>query len=204
MDQLVQRSGISVPGDDGRQGTPEIVAKEHSQFLVTFHGYDYTSKTALRGMAYTPDFQHWNVKGGGLPDGPLLGSAECIRRMPHCVGVGQASTLFTQKYMYVLAESMDKSLECLPDQQWMFYLHRAPIGEFPRSGSKLWETYADSALLKPSSNDPQTTCKVTYARWIRDGSSTYIVYEDRITRSIYLKRRLLKLMPGGGVPIRLK
>ena len=99
---------------------------------------------------------------------------------------------------------MDKSLECLPDQQWIFYLHRAPIEEFPRSGSKLWETHAGSALLKPSSNDPQTTCKVTYARWIRDGSSTYIVYEDRITKSIYLKRRLLKLMPGGGIPIRLK
>ncbi|MGJ8481964.1 hypothetical protein [Sphingobium yanoikuyae] len=185
------------------EGTPEIVAKERGRFLVTFHGYDYASKTALRGMAYTPDFQRWNVKGGGLPDGPLLGPAECVRHTPHCVGVGQASTLFTQKYVYVLAESMDKSLECLPGQQWLFYLHRAPKGEFPRSGSKLWETYAGSPLLTPSSNDPQTTCKVTYARWIRDGSSTYIVYEDRITKSIYLKRRLLKLMPGGGVPIRL-
>jgi len=186
------------------EGTPEIIAKDNGQFLVTFHGYDYASKTALRGMADTSDFRRWNVKGEGLPDGPLLGSADCIRYMPHCVGVGQASTLFTKKYMYVLAESMDKSLECLPDQQWMFYLHRAPIGEFPRSGSKLWETYAGSALLTPSSNDPQTTCKVTYARWIRDGSSIYIVYEDRIAKSIYLKRRLLKLMPGGGVPIRLK
>jgi hypothetical protein len=202
--RLCSGAASSCPATTVDEGTPEIVAKAHGQFLVTFHGYDYASKTAFRGMAHTSDFQHWKVKGAGLPDGPLLGSAECIRRTPHCVGVGQASTLFTQKYMYVLAESMDKSLECLPDQQWIFYLHRAPIEEFPRSGSKLWETHAGSALLKPSSNDPQTTCKVTYARWIRDGSSTYIVYEDRITKSIYLKRRLLKLMPGGGIPIRLK
>jgi hypothetical protein len=185
------------------EGTPEIIAKTKGQFFVTFHGFDYAKKKAFRGVASTADFKRWNVGGPGLPDGPLIGAAECSGQLSNCIGVGQASTTFTQKYIYVLAEAMDKSLQCLPNQRWEFFLYRSPMGRFPRSGSKTWETYADSAFLKPSSEDPLTTCKVTYARWIRDGSSTYIVYEDRISKSVYLKRRLLKLVAGADIPVRL-
>lgn len=202
--RICSGANTSCPPTTVDEGTPEIIAKTHGQFLVTFHGFDYARKKAFRGVASTPDFKRWSVKGAGLPDGPSIGAAECNRHLPNCVGVGQASITFTQKYMYVVAEAMNKSLQCLPDQRWEFYLYRTPRGKIPRSGSKAWETYANSAFLKPSSDDPLTTCKVTYANWIRDGSSTYIVYEDRIPRSARLKRRLLKLMPGTGIPVRLK
>jgi len=202
--RICDRAGSTCPPTTVDEGTPEIIGQSNGQFLVTFHGFDYASKKAFRGLASTPDFKRWQIAGAGLPDGPLLGASECAHKLPNCVGMGAASTLFTEKYMYVLAESMDKSLECLPDQQWQFYLYRAPRTAIPKSGSKDWQFYSRSALLKPSSNDPTTTCKVTYAHWIKDGSSTYLVYEDRITRSVYLNRRLLKLVPGSGAAIRLK
>jgi hypothetical protein len=202
--RICSGADASCPPTTIDEGTPDIIAKIGDKFLVTFHGFDYGTKKAFRGVASTPDFRRWTVHGARLPNGPLIGAAECTGQIPHCVGVGQASTLFTQKYMYVLAEAMDKSLQCLPGQQWQFYLYRAIRGKFPQTGSNRWQIYAGSAFLKPSSNDPQTTCKLTYARWIQDGSSTYLVYEDRIARSVYLNRRLLKLMPGGGAPVRLK
>ena len=202
--RICDQAGSTCPSTTVDEGTPEIIAQSSGHFLVTFHGFDYASKRAFRGLASTPDFNSWRVKGAGLPDGPLLGAFECAQQLPHCVGVGQASSLFTKKHLYVLAEAMDKSLQCLPGQRWQFYLYRAPRGKFPQSGSNVWQTYPGSALLKPSSDDPATTCKVTYARWIQDGFSIYLVYEDRITGSVYLNRRLLKLVPGSGAAIRLK
>lgn len=200
--RICDRARSGCPSTTVDEGTPEIIHQSNGQFLVTFHGFDYASKKAFRGIASTPDFRTWNVTGGGLPRGPLLSAFDCRHQLPNCVGVGQASTLFTEKYIYVLAEAMDKSLQCLSDQQWQFFLYRAPKGAFPQSGSNVWQTYSDSALLKPTSDDPATTCKVTYARWIQDGTSTYLVYEDRITRSIYLTRRLLKLVKGAPHSIR--
>jgi hypothetical protein len=202
--RICDQAGSTCPSTTVDEGTPEIIAQSSGQFLVTFHGFDYASKRAFRGLASTPYLNSWRVTGAGWPVGPLLGAFDCAKQLPHCVGVGQASSLFTKKHLYVLAEAMDKSLQCLPGQRWQFYLYRAPRGKFPQSGSNVWQTYPGSALLKPSSDDPATTCKVTYARWIQDGFSVYLVYEDRITGSVYLNRRLLKLVPGSGAAIRLK
>lgn len=202
--RICDRPGSACPSTTVDEGTPEIISRSGGQFLVTFHGFDYGSKKAFRGLASTPDFMNWQTEGPGLPGGAMLGASECRPQLPNCVGVGQATTLFTDQYLYVLAEAMDMSLQCLPNQQWQFYLYRSPRGAFPRSGSGKWQPYPGSALLKPSSSDPATTCKVTYARWIQDGNTVYLVYEDRITNSVYLNRRLLKLVPGRGVAVRLR
>lgn len=170
---------------------------------MTFHGFDYASKHGYRGVASTNNFKQWAVAGAGLPGAPILGSSDCTKWLRDCVGVGQASILLSRDYIYMLAEVMDKSLECLPEQQWVFHLIRTPKGALPTSGTGKWQKFPGKPFLTPMIDDPETTCKVTYARWIKDGSDLYLVYEDRIPKSIYLRRRLLKLLPGSGQSVRL-
>jgi hypothetical protein len=60
------------------EGTPQIVEKVDGEFIVTFHGYDYTSKHAARGVARTADFVTWETTGGAsaLPGDAIFARGE--------------------------------------------------------------------------------------------------------------------------------
>lgn len=194
----------SCPKTTVDEGTPDIISKTSGKFIVTFHGFDYASKRGFRGVTSTDDFKKWALAGAGLPGTPILGSTDCAKWLRGCIGVGQASILLSRNYIYMLVEVMDKSLECLPNQQWVFHLIRTRKGILPASGAGKWQKFSGKPFLTPMIDDPETACKVTYARWIKDGSDLYLVYEDRIPKSIYLRRRLLKLLAGGGQPVRVE
>ena len=78
------------------------------------------------------------------------------------------------------------ALACTGNQYWVFGLMRS--SSFSRSGT--WESFPRNPLLVPSG---RKACGLQYARWIRDSSGIYLLYEDTEKG-----RRLFKLVPGAG------
>lgn len=192
----------SCPHGTVDEGTPEIVSKTGRDFLITFHGFAPLSGRGFRGQALTRDFRQWRVTGAGLLGAPILGSADCAAWLAGCVGTGATSTATTKHFTYLVAETMDKSLVCSSQQHWVFQLLRASRGPSPRSGSGIWQRFSDKPLLVAKNIDPATPCQIQYPHWIIDGDQVFLVYEDWIPGRNKLHRRLLKLIPGGGPPVR--
>jgi hypothetical protein len=86
-----------------------------------------------------------------------------------CIGGGQASTLITSGYTYMLIESADTSLQCKPGQLWAIGLVRGRRIE--PSGN--WQHWQGNPLLKNQNGAP---CSVQYARLFRDGGHIYLTY----------------------------
>lgn len=193
--RICSGSGKACPVTTKDEGTPDIIGKKNGLFIVTMHGFDATSKAGFRGVVATPDFRRWDVSGNGLPDDATLGPADCRAWLKACNGVGEATTLSTSRYRYMVVETMDKGLLCVTGQQWVFQLVRAPYGAWPRSGSVVWRKRPGPALLVPTNADTATLCPVRYARWLVDGRDTYLVYEDWSSKQTSVRRRLLKLVP---------
>jgi hypothetical protein len=193
----------SCPSGIVDEGTPDIVEKRDGQFIVTLHGYDGKTGKGYRAAAATPDFRKWSVTGDGLPGDAILTAAECSGWLVGCVGFGQATAIRSRGRIYIVAEAMDRSLLCQQDQRWTFALLRSKQSAWPRSGLGGWETFRVTPLLRPSNPDPKTPCQVAYARWLIDGSDTYLIYEDFEPKHLRLHRRLLKLVEGDGPPLRL-
>lgn len=184
------------------EGTPDIVEKHNGLFIVTFHGFD--GKNGYRGVAATPDFRTWTLASEGLPNNAILTAAECSAWLAGCVGFGQATAIRSGSHIYVVAEAMDRSLLCQENQTWTFALLRSERGAWPKSGQKEWELFRGNPLLRPADPDPKTRCQVAYARWLVDGTDTYLIYEDWKPQRKRLHRRLLKLVAGDGPPLKLR
>ena len=61
-----------------KQGTPDIVEKVNNEFYVTFHGYDYKGKRAVRGVAAASEnFTKWRTGGERLFNAPLFTYKDC-------------------------------------------------------------------------------------------------------------------------------
>ncbi|MGE6693717.1 hypothetical protein ACQKE8_14860 [Sphingobium limneticum] len=176
------------------EGTPDIVEKRNGEYIVTFHGFD--GQKGYRMVAATPDFRRWSVRGSGLPGAAILTAAECRTWLSGCVGFGQASALRSGGRIYVIAESMDRSLQCEENQKWTFSLLRSRGDKWPVSGANGWEIFRINPLIKPAQYNPKTKCQVNYARWLTDNDDTYIVYEDWTPQHKRVHRRLLKLVDG--------
>ena len=185
------------------EGTPDILERRAGRFVVTFHGYDYASKHGYRGVATTPDFRRWSVVGGNLPGDAVLGPADCRAWLRDCAGVGEATMLLTLTHIYAVAETMTKSLSCATDQRWVFQLLRRPRAPWSASGTGSWTRLPGDPLLSPSKYDPNTICQLQYARWLQDGTDLYLIYEDAEPGRAIIHRRVLKLVPGGGPPVRI-
>ena len=116
------------------EGTPDIVEKVNGDFYVTFHGYDYVSKRAVRGVAATKDFVNWRVTGSDLPDDAIFSYQDCNKwnvswANNTCVGGGEGTTVVGDDgYKYMIIESPDISLTCdgTPGvQNWVIGLVRS-------------------------------------------------------------------------------
>lgn len=180
------------------EGTPEILSSTRGRFLVTMHGYDPVSKQGFRGVVSTRDFRTWKVRGQGLSNDAMLSSKDCLAWLPHCAGVGQASTISYpgDPHRYMIIEAVTKSLACTAGQDWEFHLIRLPSSVWPRSGANKWIKFPGKAFLTTAYPAPSSLCPVQYARWIQDGNNTYLVYEDWDRKHGTVDRRLLKLVPG--------
>ena len=194
-------SGKSCPSGVLDEGTPDIVAKQGGMFLVTMHGYDPASERGYRGVVATPDFRRWATSGPGLPGANVLGPQDCAKWLSACVGFGQASSVLANGRIYVIAESMDRSLVCVPNQEWVFAIMRSTGQGWPRGGSGGWQRLPNNALVRRNWPDAKTPCALSYARWIVDGPEIYLTYEDWEPNHARMHRRLLKLMPGDGPAI---
>jgi hypothetical protein len=186
------------------EGTPDIVSRQGELFIVAFHGFDRKTGRGYRGVAGTKDFRTWQITGAGLPGDATMGPAECARWLRDCIGVGEADTISTAAFRYTIAEFMDRSLLCTRNQQWVFALFRARLDGWPHSGGGGWTPFPGTPLLRRTWSDPTTPCALSYARWLTDGADTYLVYEDWEPNHAYLHRRLLRLVPGGGIPVQLR
>jgi hypothetical protein len=191
------------PATTRDEGTPEIIGRSNGNFIVTMHGYDPVAKSGYRGVVATPDFRTWHVSGSGLPGDAIFGPKDCATWLDGCVGTGEASTLSYpgDPYRYMIAETMTKGLECTAGQQWVFQLLRSASSTWPRSGMGMWEKLPGEALLRTSYVSPSAACPVQYARLIKDGPDTYLIYEDWDRATGKVHRRLLQLVPGGGSPL---
>lgn len=190
--------GKACPPTTRDEGTPDIIEKRAGRFVMSFHGYDYASRTSYRGIAATADFHQWTVGGIGLPNDALLGPADCRSWLPECAGTGEATTLLTSAYAYSVVETMTKGLTCTTDQKWVFQLIRTPRSHWSRSGTGAWQRLPGVPLLTPANYDPKTVCQVQYARWLQDGSDIYLMYEDAAPGRMTIRRRVLHLVSGGG------
>jgi len=184
------------------EGTPDIVEKRDSKFIITLHGFD--GKNGYRTVAATPDFRSWTVAGDRLPDDAILTAAECRGWLTGCVGFGEATATRAGGHIYMLAEAMNRTLLCQEDQIWTFALLRSKQRAWPRSGHNEWELFRLKPLLRPSNPDPKTRCQISYAKWLVDGIDTYLIYEDWEPKHKRLHRRLLKLVDGPGLPVTLR
>lgn len=169
------------------EGTPEIVEKVGGDFYVTFHGYDYSRKLAVRGVARTPDFASWQVTGGAgaLPGDVIFSAADCnswnVPWTGGCIGSGEASILRGPSgYMYQVIEAADKELGCETgwDSQWW------PLGIVRSSTwapSTHWEQMHTTPLVGgPKGNQPRIGCSIQYNSLHLDVSSntTYFAFWD--------------------------
>jgi hypothetical protein len=184
------------------EGTPDIIMKKDDYFYVTFHGFDDQANRSYRGIAKTKDFHSWSVAGGDMPGDAIMAPIDCQAWDPGCTGPGQASTLITGGYQYMLVEGPNKSLLCKYGQNWVFGLLRAPRDVFPRWNGG-WKQFARNPILVPSWPGPRTMCGVRYARWIVDANEVYLLYEDVGPQNAFTVRRLLKLVAGSGPPVAL-
>src|SRR5579884_1550612 len=195
---------ICDPRNTHDEGTPDIVYKKRGYFYVTFHGFDPATKEGFRGVAKTADFHHWIVAGPGLPDAPIFAPPECRAWNPGCIGGGEASTLIAGKYQYMMIETPSLSLACTPGQTWPIALLRAPKNAFPPWSSPLWQPFRANPLLQTAWPSSRAKCALQYPRWAVGANHTvYILYEDfdyrhAPARPPALRRRLLKLVAGGG------
>jgi hypothetical protein len=176
----------------------------NGEFIVTMHGYDPASKTGYRGVVHTPDFRTWHVSGNGLPGDAILGPKDCATWLSGCVGTGVASIISYPRdpHRYMVAETMTVGLECTAGQQWIFQLLRSESAVWPRSGAGQWEKLPGEALLRTKYPSPSAACPVQYARLIKDGADTFLIYEDwdRTTGTVH--RHLLHLVAGSGPRLR--
>jgi len=189
------------PADTVDEGTPDIVAKQNGQFLVTMHGYHGATKSGYRGVVTTPDFRTWAVSGKGLPGAAILGPRDCAAWLRACVGFGEGSSVLADGRIYMVSESMDRNLACTPGQQWVFAIMRSGGPQWALAGTGGWERLPNNALIRRKWRDPKMGCAVTYARWLVDGRDIYLIYEDWEPGWSRVHRRLLKLVPGAGPPI---
>jgi hypothetical protein len=185
------------------EGTPDIVTKRNAMFLVTLHGFDQRSGKGYRTAVATPDFRTWATAGDMLPNDATLSQRDCASWFPSCVGFGEGSSLISDGHIYTIAETMDKSLLCQNDQQWVFVLMRSKTLAWPRSGEGAWDEFRQRPLIRRSWPDAHTACAVAYARWIADGSDIYLTYEDWEPNHARLHRRLFLLVQGSGQPLRV-
>lgn len=96
-------------------------------FYVTFHGYDYASRRAARGVATTPDFVTWFTSGGDLPGDAIFSPDDCNKwNMPWakggCIGPGEASIVRAPSgYMYVHTNSQSRVSEHTVDEGTLMF-----------------------------------------------------------------------------------
>lgn len=186
--------GKACPPTTLDEGTPEIVTKEDGAYLITFHGFDPVNKQGYRGVARTRDFRTWQTAGPDLPGDATLGPRDCAGWLINCVGVGAAVSFDDARYRYMLIETMTKSLECVPGQEWQLELIRAPKGRWPQSGTARWQRLPRGTLLTTAYPSPSAVCPVQYARLIADATGIYLVYEDWNRARGTVDRPLLKLV----------
>jgi len=177
------------------EGTPDIVEKRGGYYYVTFHGWDPKDDRGVRGVAKTADFRHFITAAPDLPNDAMITAANCQAANPGCIGMGESSTLFTGDYQYMIGETPNLSLICVPNQNWVYSLFRAPRGSFPswRAG---WESYPGNPVIVPSWGSQK--CGTQYARLFSDRGGVYLIYEDIGPNRAFTERRLMKLVPGGG------
>lgn len=192
--RLCAGTGKACPSTTLDEGTPEIVTKKDGAYLVTFHGFDPVTKQGYRGVARTRDFSTWQISGPDLPGDATLGPRDCASWMMHCVGVGAAISFDYAHYRYMLIETMTKSLQCVPGQEWRFELVRSPKGRWPRSGTGGWQRLPRGTLLTTAHPSPSAACPVQYARLIADVTGIYLIYEDWNRARGTVDRPLLKLV----------
>eukprot|EP01113_Clastostelium_recurvatum_P044245 TRINITY_DN7451_c1_g1_i1.p1 TRINITY_DN7451_c1_g1~~TRINITY_DN7451_c1_g1_i1.p1 ORF type:complete len:525 (+),score=77.20 TRINITY_DN7451_c1_g1_i1:11-1585(+) len=161
------------------EGTPDIVKKVNGQFLVTFHGYDYTTQKGYRGAALTPNFVDWNVDSYDLPDDAIFSSIDCqnwnISWSPKnggCIGGGEGTILISGDYYYQLIEAPDIELGCiitLGVQNWVLGLVRSPY----MAPSGQWEEFQQNPIIIPKI---KAGCSLQYHR----------LFYDEVRNNIYL------------------
>jgi hypothetical protein len=151
------------------EGTPDIVEKIGDEFIVTFHGYDYAARRAVRGVAATADFVSWRVDGIGLPGDAIFSSADCAGwnvswAAGGCIGSGESSSLRGPGGdIYQVIEAADVELTCdtTPGQQWWpLGVVRSPVW----APSPSWE----QARATPLMVGPHVGCSLQYNSLWRD------------------------------------
>jgi hypothetical protein len=170
----------SCPRGTTDEGTPEISFKSKGFYYVTFHGARIgegtpPTITGYRGLAKTRDFRNWITSDKDVPNDAIWSPKDCegwnVSWSPKtgCIGGGHAGTLITSRYTYMLIESADISLDCMPGQNWVAGLARAPV--YRASGN--WEQLPSNPLLK---NDNGTLCAIQYPRLFKDAGHIYLTY----------------------------
>jgi hypothetical protein len=172
-------TGKSCPAGTMDEGTPEITSKANGLFYVTFHGVSLTGSPPIaagyRGIAATADFRTWITSGNGLPGDAIWSSNDCqkwsVKWSPTtgCVGGGDASSLRTSRYTYMLIESSDISVGCVPGQDWAIGLVRAPAV----SASGHWEQLPSNPMMNAGTGAP---CGLQYPTLFKDSGQVYASY----------------------------
>lgn len=186
-DSLIYKKHCSVSTKD--EGTPDIVEKVNGDFFVTFHGYDYDSKRAVRAVAATKDFVNWRTSGADLPDDALFSYRDCNKwnvswANGTCVGGGEATTIVgSDGYKYMIIEAPDLSLGCdvRPGvQNWVIGLVRSKTW----AQTDKWEQFKVNPMLVPWRKQG---CAIQYHR----------LFIDRSYRRLYLAYWIFDQNKGG-------
>lgn len=155
------------------EGTPDIVEKVGDEFIVTFHGYDYSARSAVRGVAATADFFTWRVAGPGLPNDAIFSAADCQGwnvswAAGGCIGSGEASALRAPSgLIYQIIEAADVGLTCdlTPGAQWW------PLGAVRSADWAASPQWGQMARAKtPLMVGPHVGCSIQYNSLWHDDS----------------------------------
>lgn len=187
--QICAGPGKHCPVGTVDEGTPQIVEKVGGDYYVTFHGYDYAKRAAVRGVARTPDFVSWNTTGAGLPGDAIFAAADCegwnvTWAAGGCIGSGEASILRDPRsgYMYEVIEAADGGLTCDTSwggQWWPLGLVRSRTW----APSPRWEQMPRALtpfVGGPAGGEPRVGCSVQYNSLHADpgNNGTYLAFWD--------------------------
>jgi hypothetical protein len=193
--QICAGSGKACSPSMGGEGTFQIVNKVNGYFYVTFHGYDGTH--GARGVARTADFVNYQVSGADLPGNAILSTQDCQPwsvnwAMGGCIGEGNARTISSGGYNYILSEATDINLGCSAGQHWIFGLLRN--SSWGSSGT--WQNYRTNPYIVDQNTSP-VGCALQYMSVFRDRGDFFLNF-NFYNPSYYFSNFNYQLVSGPG------
>lgn len=183
-------AGERCGGPVGDEGTPEILYKKNGYFYVSFHGFRASDGHGFRGTAKTRDFRTFVTDAPDVPTGPSLTGRDCSTWNPGCIGFGAASSLLTDREIFLLSEGPTRTLDCVAGQNWSWGAMRGSMN----TATGAWTQLRTTPLI---AGTPGVKCDVAYLKMFQDGADLFAFYTRNGTSETGRDYSLYQVQMGG-------